>query len=183
MSTIRTVAFPEGGLPGTVHYLIVPERGEVVQGEVEPRGTVDLPADAELILVADGDLRELASMPPDTFMQLDLSGVTDRSLETVGRMTGVALLSVTGTFTDAGIASLAGLHELQTLVLESSGITGRATLPRAPITELCLAGNRLTDDVFDVVADLPLISLSVAGDAVTGQGLGALRRSIGLQAL
>lgn len=186
MSTIRTIEFPASGLPGTVHYLVVPELGDVLQGEVEPRGTVDLPGDAELILIADGDsgeLADLASMPPDTFMQLELTGVTDRALEAVGRMTGVALLSLAGDFTDGGISALADLAALQTLVLESPNITGRAPLPRAPITELCLAGNRITDDVFATACELPLLSLSVAGDGITGQGLGALERSLGLQAL
>lgn len=183
MSTIRTVEFPRDGLPGTVHYLVVPERGEVVQGEIDPRGRVDLPAGAELILVAEGELDELASMPADTFVQLELAGVTDRALATIGRMTGVALLSLTGTFSDSGLTALTELAELQTLVLDSPNITGRLPLPKAPITDLCVAGNRITDEVFETVCELPLLSLSVSGDMLTGQGLGALGRATGLQAV
>src|SRR5512139_690035 len=183
MTTMRTVEFPGEGLPGTVHFLAVPGNGEVIQGEIEPRGRVDLPAGAELILVAESDpaaegrLDALASMPADTFMQLELTGVDDHALGIIGRMTGVVLLSLAGTFSDAGLTALAGLRDLQTLVLESPNITGRPPLPEAPITDLCLGGNRITDEVFETVAALPLVNLSVSGDSVTGQGRGALQRA------
>lgn len=130
MST-RVVRFPEQGLPGTVVYYTEPSApeadGEGGPVEVAPRGAVEVPAEAQLVYAADADghgLAELAQLPPDTFVVVDLGGATDETLRSVGKLSGVRTLVVAGDFTDEGVRALGGLSSLGDLVLDSPRFTG-----------------------------------------------------------
>ena len=104
--------------------------------------------------------------------ELELVGATDAALREAGGMSGLVEFGARGEFTDEGARALRGLTALTGLALESPWLEGRFALPAAKLREVSLAGERLGDGAFRMLALHPettSVRLS-AGDAV-GTGL------------
>ncbi|GIH26136.1 hypothetical protein Aph01nite_44460 [Acrocarpospora phusangensis] len=172
VGTNRIIRFPEDSLPGVIRYLVLEDLpAEQLQGEFQPVGLVEIPGNVEITYVAGGPER-LAELPEVD--GLDLDNVRDEDLAVVARMEGLRDLSLSGDFTDEGLAELRGLRMLETLCLRSDRMTGDVALPDSPLLTVRLRGQALTDRVFIRLAELPLAVLAVTGDNITGSGLGAL---------
>ncbi|GAA0392221.1 hypothetical protein Acor_17570 [Acrocarpospora corrugata] len=172
VGTNRTVRFPDDCLPGVIRYLVLDDLpADQLTGEFHPVGTVEVPGHIEITYVADGPSR-LAELPPVD--GLDLDNVRDEDLPVVARQSGLRDLSLSGDFTDHGLAVLRSMRALETLNLRSDRMLGDFAFPDSPLLTVRLRGQALTDQVFARVAELPLAVLAVSGDTITGSGLGAL---------
>jgi len=148
--------------------------------------SIDLPVFAFRSLTG-GRLPQLPSVRVSFGIDLRRSGISDSGLSELNKKSNLRYVNLSNTLvTDDGLMELAGLKDLETLLLGKSGLerrnreslTGRgirhlAALPR--LRHLFLSGARIGDNELRHLGMLRhLVALDLSDTGVTGAGLGEL---------
>ncbi|MBQ18678.1 MAG: twin-arginine translocase subunit TatC [Planctomycetaceae bacterium] len=129
----------------------------------------------------DEHLSRLAEFKKLRMLDLRNSSITDAGLAALVPLTNLQLLNLAGTkITNTGLETLARLKTLKTLLISSPEIDDGAMASitsHSGLEELNLVGTRISDDGLDQLDQLKqLRSLSLSGNDITDKGLANLVR-------
>lgn len=128
--------------------------------------------------VGDHAVRSLAAFPTLRNLEVHMTGVTDKGLESLAD-SELEVLWVGPRITSHGMKTIGTMKRLKHLDICAAGVTDegvRAIVGLRELEKLWLSGCGITDDVVDMICELPpLQELAVGNTRITSEGLERLR--------